>query len=95
MDDEHDVEYELELPFVCCGVGGYYEDADFVAGWKCAEVYMKLSTGWLDTLTAYGSVQLAAQLDLIAMKFNYKMTEEKQDGPDLIRFDFGRAYAQG
>lgn len=69
MNDEHDPEYELVIPFVVTDDnGGPYEANAFVAGvqYGCIHECLKQGKDW----HGYVKTNLISQLDLLAMHVN-------------------------
>lgn len=76
MSDGYDNEYELIMPFtVCKSNGGEYDDAAFVAGWQGGRIDAELRAiqGTDATLRYQVAPGLVPQLDLLAMKYGYRV----------------------
>lgn len=81
--ESEDAEYGLVMPFVvCASQGGPYEDQSFVAGWECGALDAKLA-GVADvggvTIVRHVRTASVPQLDLIAMRYGFKVTAEPWD----------------
>lgn len=70
------------MPFVACITeGGRYDDASFVAGFTCGQAWVELAKG--RTWAGWVPVGLVKQLDLVAMYYGARFTDERNpDRPD-------------
>lgn len=76
-EDEH---FGLVMPFIACrSQGGEFDDDAFVSGWRCGAVDALLA--WPETVDyeVYAREHDLAQLDLIAMRRGFVMTNEPSD----------------
>ncbi len=89
-----DTEYGLVMPFVIVkSNGGIYDDAAFVAGASCGQLMAELETLAAHRATPsqrYMRPELLPQIDLIAMRYGYKLRPQEIDdasGYQLVGFD--------
>jgi hypothetical protein len=72
--------FGLVMPFtMVMSKGGPYEDKSFTAGYQMGEIAGKLEMRSIAASTYLIYVDLIDQLDLIAMRFNYKTEVLYQD----------------
>lgn len=80
IDEPHDAEFTLAMPFVICASnGGPHDDAAFVSGYRLGELDAKLAVasalGLPPPTCVYRSDE-QAQFDLIAMKHRYVIVDQ-------------------
>lgn len=86
--------YELVMPFtVVISAGGPYEDAAFVAGFQAGVIYADLGQD-MPAPGYWVPSALVTQLDLVAMRWGFKMYSEEWDqGPEWTHVWFRRTSA--
>lgn len=85
-DDGHDDrnEYGLVMPFSAVeSAGGPFEDRAFAAGFMCGRIDLMLSTRRIAAMTEMVYLELASQLDLVAMRHGYVTAELWREDPWL------------
>ena len=77
--NQDDGEFGLVMPFVVTADnGGTYDARSFVAGARMEAVRRRCEAGEVQ-IESYEPPPLVPQLDLIAMRYGYTMTEEPWD----------------
>lgn len=92
--NEQDSGYGLVMPFVVCtSEGGPHDDSPFVAGFECGRVDALLQYATPAEYETVVHTENLPQLDLIAMRHDYVLTERGPDdvSPDLVAVRFTRA----
>lgn len=80
MPEPDDLEYQIVMPFVVCkSVGGPYEDHAFCAGYALGAVDQYLSIELPDLYDITIRTASLPQLDLLAMRHGYVMTQQEGD----------------
>lgn len=80
-DDRDEQQYDLVMPFLnVVSRGGKYEDEPFTAGWQMGEIMSALRERRIAATSYLVFSDLAEQVDLIAMKYDYTTDILHDDG---------------